>query len=84
MKKVKEHTPGVTRVNFRLKFSYIVKFFKKKCLIIQNLQYTKVLLRKHDEDPVTTATDSGHLGYRKVDISDFRTPLIFLAKISIP
>ena len=77
------NTSCITRLNFGLTFSYILRVYYQNFLNNQHLYYLKLLQSKIDEYQAITVAGSGHFVYRNL-ISDFRTLLIILAINSFP
>ena len=69
-------TLAISRVNFRPKFSYILKMFHQSFSNNTNLYYPRLLLRLNDKYSANHVVNSGHIKYRK-SVSDFITKLIY-------
>ena len=69
------NTSRITRLNFGLTFSNILKVYQLNFLNNQHLYYLKLLQSENDEYQTITVSGSDHFGYRNL-ISGFRTILI--------
>ena len=58
-------TSANIRANLELTFPTFFNLFYNTFYPDNNLYYPTLLLLENNEDPTTTATNSGHLGYRK-------------------